>query len=317
MPERQHRRPCHGILHAVNYAQLLFPDFSLILCGYLICRYTALNRTVWQPVESLVYYLLFPVLLFQSIVKSPIDLNAASGLMAAGLLSGLCGIGLAYALPHLPWLGKHVDARDHAASAQVAFRFNSFIGLALAERVAGSQGLLMIAVLIGVCVPLFNVAAVWPMARQGKHSFARELLRNPLILATASGLVANLLGFRIPGWMEPTVNRIGAASLALGLMAAGAGMQFGLLQRSKLLSLSVLSIRHLVQPLIALGVALLLRLDPVQTTVLLAFSALPTASTCYVLAARMGYNGPYVAGLVTLSTLLGLASLPFALGILR
>lgn len=309
--------PCHGILHAVNYAQLLFPDFSLILCGYLICRYTALNRTVWQPVESLVYYLLFPVLLFQSIVKSPIDLNAASGLMAAGLISGLCGIGLAYALPHLPWLGKHLDARDHAASAQVAFRFNSFIGLALAERVAGSQGLLMIAVLIGVCVPLFNVAAVWPMARQGKHSFARELMRNPLILATATGLAANLLGFRIPDWMEPTVHRIGAASLALGLMAAGAGMQFGLLQRSKLLSLSVLSIRHLLQPLIALGVALLLRLDPVQTTVLLAFSALPTASTCYVLAARMGYNGPYVAGLVTLSTLLGLASLPFALGVLR
>ena len=301
----------------MNYAQLLFPDFSLILCGYLICRYTALNRTVWQPVESLVYYLLFPVLLFQSIVKSPIDLNAASGLMAAGLISGLCGIGLAYALPHLPWLGKHLDPRDHAASAQVAFRFNSFIGLALAERVAGSQGLLMIAVLIGVCVPLFNVAAVWPMARQGKHSFARELMRNPLILATASGLVANLLGFRIPDWMEPTVHRIGAASLALGLMAAGAGMQFGLLQRSKLLSLSVLSIRHLVQPLIALGVALLLHLDPVQTTVLLAFSALPTASTCYVLAARMGYNGPYVAGLVTLSTLLGLVSLPFALGALR
>jgi len=301
----------------VNYAQLLLPDFSLILCGYLICRYTALNRTVWQPVESLVYYLLFPVLLFQSIVKSPIDLNAASGLMAAGLLSGLCGIGLAYTLPHLPWLGRHIDPRDHAASAQVAFRFNSFIGLALAERVAGSQGLLMIAVLIGVCVPLFNVAAVWPMARQGKHSFARELLRNPLILATATGLVANLLGFRIPGWMEPTVHRIGAASLALGLMAAGAGMQFGLLQRSKLLSLSVLAIRHLVQPLIALGVALLLRLDPVQTTVLLAFSALPTASTCYVLAARMGYNGPYVAGLVTLSTLLGLVSLPFALGVLR
>src|SRR3990167_5305601 len=133
----------------VNYAQLLIPDFSLILCGYLICRYTALNRTVWQPVESLLYYLLFPVLLFQSIVKSPIDLNAASGLMAAGLISGLCGIRLAYALPHLPWLGRRLDPRDHGASAQVAFRFTSFIGLALAERVAGSQGLLMIAVLIG------------------------------------------------------------------------------------------------------------------------------------------------------------------------
>jgi hypothetical protein len=31
----------------------------------------------------------------------------------------------------------------------------------------------------------------------------------------------------------------------------------------------------------------------------------------------MGYNGAYVAGLVTLSTLLGMVSLPFALGVLR
>jgi len=311
-----HKRPS-GILGSVNYAQLLLPDFTLILFGYLVCRYTALNRSVWQPVESLVYYLLFPVLLFQSIVRSPVDIGAASGLIGAGLLSGLAGIALAYSLPYWPWLGKRIDARDHAASAQVAFRFNSFIGLALAERLAGAQGLLLIAVLIGVCVPLFNVAAVWPMARHGQHGFARELLRNPLIIATASGLVANLLGFRIPEWLEPTVSRISAASLALGLMAAGAGMQFGLLTRSKTLSTAVLAIRHLAQPLIAFAMAQLFALNPVQTTVLLAFSALPTASTCYVLAARMGYNGPYVAGLVTLSTLLGVVSLPFALGFLR
>ncbi|GAB2528427.1 MAG: AEC family transporter [Comamonadaceae bacterium] len=300
----------------MNYAQLLLPDFSLILCGYLICRYTALNRSVWQPVESLVYYLLFPVLLFQSIIKSPIDTSSASGLMLAGLLLSGAGIGLSYVLPYLPWLGQRIDLRDHAAAAQVAFRFNSFIGLALAERLAGSQGLLMIAVLIGVCVPLLNVAAVWPMARQGEHHFGRELLRNPLILATATGLAANLAGLQLPEWMQPTVNRIGAASLALGLMAAGAGMQFSLLQRGKLLTVSVLSIRHLLQPLIAWGIARLLGLDPVQTAVLLAFSALPTASSCYVLAARMGYNGPYVAGLVTLSTLLGPASLALALGLL-
>ncbi len=303
-----------GILRAVNYAQLLFPDFSLILFGYLICRYTALNRSVWQPVESLVYYLLFPVLLFQSIVKNPIHVVETSGLIGAGVLTGLCGIGLAYALPKLPGLSGRIDARDHAASAQVAFRFNSFIGLALAERLAGAQGLQLIAVLIGVCVPIFNVAAVWPMARAGSQGFLKELARNPLILATASGLAANLLGLRIPGWMEPSVNRVGAASIALGLMSAGAGMQLGLLTRSTLLSASVLAIRHLVQPLAACLLARWFRLDTVQTTVLMAFSALPTASTCYVLAARMGYNGPYVAGLVTLSTVLGVLSLPLALG---
>lgn len=212
------------MLRAVNYAQLLIPDFSLILCGYLVCRYTPLDRAVWQPVESLVYYLLFPVLLFQSIVKSPIDVGEATGLVVAGVGTLLCGVALAYSLPHLPWLGRHIDRRDHAAAAQVSFRFNSYLVLALAERLAGAQGLLMVAVLIGVCVPLVNVAAVWPMARGGQRGFWGELLRNPLIIATATGLVANALGLRIPGWLEPAVGRIGAASLALGLMAAGAGM---------------------------------------------------------------------------------------------
>ena len=215
-------------------------------------------------------------------------------------------------------LGRHIDRREHAASAQVAFRFNSFIALALADRLAGSQGVLLIAVLIGVCVPLFNVAAVWPMARHAQRGFLRELLRNPLIIATASGLVANLLGLSIPSWLEPAVTRIGAASLALGLLSAGAGMQqFVHLARSKTLTVSVLSIRHFFMPLLAFGLARVFGLTPVQTTVLLAFSALPTASSAYVLAARMGYNGPYVAGLVTLSTVLGMLSLPFALGVLR
>ena len=301
----------------VNFAQLLFPDFSLILCGYLICRFTALNRPVWQQVENLVYFFLSPVLLFHSIVKSPLDLQAASSLIGAGLSLGVCAIALSYSLPYWPILGKRLDRRDHAASAQVGFRFNSFIALALAERIAGPQGLLMISVLIGVCVPLFNIGAVWPMARHGNTGFMRELVRNPLIIATGSGLIANLMGFRIPVWLDPSVSRIGAASLALGLMAAGAGMQLGTLKQGKLLGLSVLMVKHLLLPLIALGMAQLFQLGQAQTTILLAFSALPTASTCYVLAARMGYNGPYVAGLVTLSTLAGMLSLPFALGVLR
>jgi predicted permease len=301
----------------VNYAQLLFPDFSLILCGYLVCRYTALNRTVWEQVESLVYFFLFPVLLFHSIVRTPLDLLAASHLIMAGLVLGFCSISITYALPKIPFLRKHIDVRLHAASAQVGFRFNSFIALALAERVAGPQALLLIAVLIGVCVPMFNVAAVWPMARHSQRSFGRELIRNPLILATASGLLTNLLGLQVPSWIEPTLQRIGAASLALGLMTAGAGMYFGDLIKAKTLAISLLTIRHLITPILALGLARAFSLDATQTTVLLAFSALPTATNCYVLAARMGYNGAFVAGLVTLSTVLGMLSLPFALGVLR
>ncbi|RFO95444.1 transporter [Rhodoferax lacus] len=301
----------------MNYAQLLFPDFSLILCGFLVCRFTSLNRTVWQQVDALVYFFLFPVLLFQSISKTTLDLRAASSLIGAGWALGLVGIALAYALPFVPLLGRHIDRRQHAASAQVAFRFNSFIGLALADKLAGPEGLLLIAVLIGVCVPLFNMAAVWPMARHAERGFWHELLRNPLVLGTAAGLLANVLGLHLPHWAEPTVNRVGAAALALGLMAAGAGMQLGALSRGKALGLAVLAIRHFIMPLVAWALAQLFGLNALQTTILLAFSALPTASTAYVLAARMGYDGAYVAGLVTLSTLLGMASLSFALGVLR
>jgi hypothetical protein len=113
------------------------------------------------------------------------------------------------------------------------------------------------------------------------------------------------------------VSRIGAASLALGLMSAGAGMQMGSLKKGKVLGLSLLSLRHFVLPVVAFLLARAFNLSAHQTSVLLAFSALPTASTCYVLAARMGYNGPYVGALVTLSTLLGMVSLPFALVVLR
>ena len=87
------------ILDRVNFAQLLFPDFSLIASGWALCRYTALDRRVWDQVESLVYYFLFPVLLFHSIVRSPLEFGATSNLLLAGVGMGFCGIALAYALP--------------------------------------------------------------------------------------------------------------------------------------------------------------------------------------------------------------------------
>jgi malonate transporter and related proteins len=304
------------MLHAVNYPQLLFPDFSLILCGYLVCRYTALNRSVWAQVDSLVYYFLFPVLLFHSIVKSPIDVRAASGLIGAGVLMGLGGIAMAYSLPYLPWIKRHIQPREHASCAQVAFRFNSYIAIALAERLLGAPGLLMIAVLIGVCVPMFNMGAVWPMARHQQTGFARALVRNPLIIATVAGVIGNVLGFTLPAWLEPTVSRIGGASIPLGLMAAGAGMQLARLAQDKTLVVSVLTIRHLLTPLLAFALSRALHLSAPQSTILLAFSALPTASSCYVLATKMGYDGGLAGSLVTLSTLVGMLSLPFALSLI-
>jgi len=295
----------------MSTALLLLPDFLLIVLGFVLCRHTMLNRSMWDAVERLVYYLLFPVLLFNSILKSPLQplqtLNLATA--AVGVVS--CGVLLAFAIGR--WPG--VDARLHASGAQTAFRFNSFIALALAERLGGPQGLAWIALCIALCVPLCNVAAVWSLARHGGHSYGRELLRNPLILSTVAGLIANLAGLGFPDAVATTLQRIGLAALPLGLMAAGAGLRFGGLKAAPGLAAALMAVRHAVLPAVAIGLTAALALPPEQRTIVVLFASLPTASSAYVLASRMGGDGGYVAGLVTLSTLLGMLSVPLWLAL--
>jgi len=295
----------------MSTALLLLPDFLLIVLGFVLCRHTMLNRSMWDAVERLVYYLLFPVLLFNSILKSPLQplqtLNLATA--AVGVVS--CGVLLAFAIGR--WPG--VDARLHASGAQTAFRFNSFIALALAERLGGPQGLAWIALCIALCVPLCNVAAVWSLARHGGHSYGRELLRNPLILSTVAGLIANLAGLGFPDAVATTLQRIGLAALPLGLMAAGAGLRFGGLKAAPGLAAALMAVRHAVLPAVAIGLTAALALPPEQRTIVVLFASLPTASSAYVLASRMGGDGAFVAGLVTLSTLLGMLSVPLWLAL--
>ena len=293
-------------------AWLLLPDLLLIVIGAALCRFTALGRPIWDAVERLVYYLLFPILLFNSILKSALDPQQTFGLASCGVATVLLGITLAYATRL--WPG--VDARLHAAGAQTAFRFNSFIALALAERLQGVQGVAWMALIIALCVPLCNVAAVWPLARHGGHAYGRELVRNPLIVATVAGLLANLVGVRLPAPVDTTLQRIGLAALPLGLMAVGAGLRFGGLRESPGLAGTLLAIRHVALPIFALALSSVLSLSAAQRTIVIAFAALPTAPSAYVLALRMGGNGAYVAAIVTLSTLLGMLSLPSWLAVL-
>ena len=293
-------------------ALLLLPDFLLIALGCALCRLTALDRPVWEAAERLVYYLLFPVLLFNSILKSPLQPTQTFSLAAASL--GITATGIAVALAIGRWPG--IDARRHASGAQTAYRFNSFIGLALAERLGGAPGLAWMALCIALSVPLANVAAVWPLARHGGHSYGRELARNPLILSTLAGLIANAAGLSFPEAVSTTLQRIGLAALPLGLMATGAGLRVGGLKSSPGLAAALMAVRHALLPALAIGLTAALALPPPQRLIVVLFAALPTASSAYVLAARMGGDGGYVAGLVTLSTLLGMLSVPLWLALL-
>ncbi len=295
----------------MSNAWLLLPDLLLILVGWAVCRHTPLNRSVWDAAERLVYYLLFPVLLFNSILTSPLRLGETLNLGIAALAIVASGIVLAYALRLFPG----VDARMHASGAQTAFRFNSFIALALAERLAGPQGVAWAALMVALCVPLNNVAAVWPLARHGGQSYLREIVRNPLILSTVAGLAGNAVGLQFPDAVATTLHRIGLAALPIGLMAVGAGLKLGGLREAPRLAAGLLAIKHALLPMVALALAALLSLHGDQRLLVVGFAALPTASSAYVLAARMGGHGPFVAGLVTVSTLIGMLSVPLWLAV--
>lgn len=292
---------------------LLLPDFLLILGGFLLCRCTPLNRPLWDAVERLVYVVLFPALLFTAIVRQPLELATLWPLALSGV--GVAVLGIALALGLGRWPG--VDARLHASGAQVAFRFNSYVALALAERLAGSAGVAWMALIVALCVPLCNLGAVWPLARHGGQGLGGALLRNPLILATVSGLAFNLAGAQLPDAAALTLQRLGSAALPLGLMAVGAGLQLGALREGPRLAMALLAIRHLVLPAAAIAGVLAWGLPPAQQAVVVAFAAMPTASSCYVLAVRMGGHGPYAAGLVTVSTLLAMLGLPLTLMVLQ
>ena len=294
-------------------AFLLLPDFLLIAAGYFICRHTPLDRPVWEGVERLVYYLLFPSLLFISIVRNPLNVQSDVPLVAGGLSVILAGVILAHGLQFLP----QVDPRLHASGSQTAFRFNSYVALALADRLAGPAGVVWMALLVSVCVPVCNIAAVWPLARTGGHGYVRELVRNPLILATLSGLICNLMQVQLPEIVKVTLTRAGSAALPLGLMAVGAGLRLGALGEAPRLAATFLGIRHLILPAVAMGLGGVLPLSAPQQMLLVAFASMPTASSAYVLAVRMGGHGPFVAGIVSVSTLLAMAGVPLSLELFR
>ena len=296
----------------MSEAFLLLPDFLLIATGFVLCRYTPLDRPVWEGVERLVYLVLFPVLLFSAVVRNPLDIRAEAPLVASALAILLLGIALSAALGR--WPG--VPAHPHASGAQIAFRFNSYVALALADRLAGAQGVAWMALMVSVSVPVANVAAVWPLARQGGHHIGGELLRNPLIVATVAGLVCNAIGLRLPPLLDTVASRMGAASLALGLMAVGAGLRLGALGEAPRLAASLLAIRHVLLPVFcAFLLWRVVDLPKGQQAILMAFAAMPTASSAYVLAVRMGGHAGFVAGLVTVSTLLAMAGLPLSLAL--
>ena len=161
----------------MNTVLLLLPDFALILLGTAIRRWMHLGDHFWSGVEKLVYFILFPALLINAIVRTRLDFAAALPLLATALAAMAGGMLLA-ALPR-PLL--RLPALTFASLFQCGYRFNSYIALAVAGMLFGPTGIATMGLVVGAAVPFANLASVWMLARHGDSGLWREVGRNPLI----------------------------------------------------------------------------------------------------------------------------------------
>lgn len=296
----------------MSIALLLLPDFTLILIGFVLFRVTRWGNEFWAGMEKLVYFVLFPALLFYSTSRTPLDFAVTGSMLQVTLAACVAGIALG-------WLAKPLFAAGHKAfesGVQTAFRFNSYIGLALASRLAGDQGTSLMALIMGFAVPLCNAAAVHALVPRG-GGLAKELAKNPLLIATACGVSFNLLGLPLPEAAGITLSRMGNASIALGLLLVGAGLRLSGLRDSKGIAAYFLAVKLLALPALALLLGRTLGLPQQQFQIALMFAALPTASSAYVLAARMGGNASLVAFLISASTMASAVTIPVWLALAR
>ena len=294
----------------LSIALVLLPDFLLIFLGLGLRTHGGYPPVFWQHIERLVYYVMFPALLFRAVSQTPLAFAPAFNLLLVGV--GFTLAGLLFGLA-ANWLFR-LTPLTFASSIQTAFRFNTYVGLAVIDRLAGQAGVATFAMLLGVIVPLVNGLAVWFLARQGDASLWRELLRNPMILSTLSGFAFNLTGLPMPEVIDHVVGLLAAAALPLGLISVGAGLRAQGLRASLPLVNYFTAVKLVAVPAVAWGLSAWLGVTGLYFQAALVLAALPTASSAYILAMRMGGDGKTVATIITMNIFVAMLTLPMWLG---
>jgi len=291
----------------VQTALLILPNFALIVIGLVLARAFAFGRGFWEGLERLVYYVLFPALLFRSLAVAHIDFAAQGLAIAVALAATVAGFALSVAAGPLFGLGRKLNA----AASQCGYRFNTYIGLAIAGSLAGSAGVATAALLLGTMIPLVNVLAVAMLAAHGERGYWHELATHPLLVSSVIGLAWNAAGLPLPGFADQTLNLLGSSALPAGLLTVGAAMRLEQGQGPPGAHAWWLAVKLAGVPAIAWLLLRALGLGGTDARVLLLCAALPTASNAYILAVRMTGDGRAVATQITVGTVLSMVTIPF------
>ncbi len=299
----------------------IFPIVSSILLvmllGYGLSKKLLTDSLFWQGISKLSYWVLFPVLIVHTLAHATIDTGLLLPLFTIFTVALI--LILIYCVLVARLLGQ--DGASTAALTQGGIRHNGFIGLAVLVDIFGLPGQEMGALMIAVLMPSTNVLSVLSVSllvrkNQPQEQFLstliiKELLRNPMLVAVAIGLLLNVLSISIPTILDQSMDLVSRAALPILLLGVGASLKMSSLRGRWPTLASALSAKLLVFPALLLGGAWWFNLSPLVTVCLVVFGALPTAVSAYPFIQQMGGNAKLMADIITLQTLASLIGLTF------
>ncbi|HMN52160.1 MAG TPA: AEC family transporter [Xanthobacteraceae bacterium] len=303
----------------IAVANALIPVFLLVVLGIFLKRTLLKSENAWDSLEDLTYYVLFPALLFVATATADLSKVPIWGICAA-LVSAIVTVALLLLLFRKPlqrafgWSGP-----AYTSVFQGAVRWNTYIAVAVASSLLGEQGLALAAVALASMIPLINVISVVVLARYASHQPANlrvtlfHLVRNPFIWACALGVLVNVSGVPLPKVLVNFSNILGQASLALGLLIVGAGLE--LRKAVKIDSAVIVATigKLILLPTLAILTGWLSGVSGPALVVVAIASSVPSAPNGYMLARQMGGDAPLLARILTAQIVFALFSIPAAL----
>jgi malonate transporter and related proteins len=298
----------------------LLPVFILIVLGLVLKRSLMRLETQWHGLERLTYYVLFPMLLIQTLVKANLSKVPVAGVGGALLISALAMSLLCLGLR--PLLARiDIDGPAFTSIFQGATRWQTYVALAVSGNLYGDTGLALASVAMVAIIPLVNVSSVAVLAhyaspeKQSARAIVMTVVRNPLIWACAVGLVVNVLHLPLPKIWHEVADALGRSSLAIGLLVTGAGLHLEGLFRPNAGAAIGVCLKLILMPAIAVALALPFGLTGANLVIVTACAAVPASSSAYVLARQMGGDAPLLAQIITLQTILAALTMPIAIAL--
>ena len=300
---------------------VIAPLFFLMVIGYAIANYTDLaDKDLLKKANSLVFKVFLPCMLFKNIYQSNIREQMQGGLcfFAAGSLL-LLFVLLCLIVPKVV-----KKENQQGVVIQGIFRSNYVIfGVAVVENMYGSANTVTAAILSAVLVPMYNFLAVIALSFFGgkrEQDFKKVLvgiLKNPLIIASVLGIIASLLGFKLPKAADTTLNDLAKLATPIAFLILGGDFDFSKVRGNLKIAGGVVAVKMVILPLIFIPMVVAMGYRNSDLLAALLAYQTPVAVSSYIMAQQAGADEQLAGQLVVFSSAVSIFTLFVTIFILR